>query len=231
MKIKNPKIVFCTQKSNPSECLVYNSMDRVSKTFKDDVTIRVFENNKESLAKRYNQAIKESYNDGTDCLILLHDDVMLDDDPISILESSFDNFDLVGVAGASKVEIKKPALWHLMGGGWTGGSIHGAVRHIINRDGMMCKELTYFGPTPHRVVMIDGVFMALNRNIIEKMTFDEKCPSNFHFYDLNFSLDCHQHGFKVGVENIRITHASHGLSEVTEDWKKGQDYFLEKYDN
>jgi hypothetical protein len=35
-------------------------------------------------------------------------------------------------------------------------------------------------------------------------------------------------GLKIGVTGITITHNSHGLSEITEDWKVGQQYFLEQ---
>lgn len=198
----------------------------------------MFNENKESLAKVYNEAIDKALKDDIDCLILVHDDVILEEDPIPKLEKLFDDYDLVGVAGASKIELKSPALWHLMGGGFQGGNLHGAVQHLSDticpsNDEVIhySKPTTNFGPYPHRVVMIDGVFMALNRYAMENMRFDEDCPAKFHFYDILNSLDFHLNGGRVGVGDILITHASPGLREFTEDWKNGEKWFLNKYEN
>jgi hypothetical protein len=180
-------------------------------------------NNREGLAKVYNgfldQAIKEKF----DYIILTHDDVWLEHDPRPKLENLFQEFDVIGVAGCSKAEIKSPALWHLMGKG----HLHGAVAHKHGDK----KYMTSFGPYPHRVVMIDGVFMALNRKAIETVRFDEDCPSKFHFYDCNFSARCLEKGLKIGVGDVMITHESPGLREFSDDWKNGEKFYLKNYGN
>ena len=188
-------------------------------------------NNKMPLCSIYNYEIKKALEDDVDCLILVHDDVILEENPIPKLEKLFDEYDLVGVAGASKIELKSPALWHLMGGGFNGGHLHGKVCHVVNEVGSEYGKShpSYFGPYPHRAVMIDGVFMALNRKAMETVEFDRKNPCKYHFYDLNYSLDCHLAGLKVGVGDILITHESPGLSAITQDWLNGEKYFLEKY--
>jgi hypothetical protein len=43
-------------------------------------------------------------------------------------------------------------------------------------------------------------------------------------------MDANLKKLKIGVTGINITHNSHGLSEITEDWKIGQEYFLKKYE-
>ena len=139
----------------------------------------------------------------------------------------FEKFDLIGVAGASSVEIKSPALWHLMGGGFNSGKLHGAVAHGTSEK----KQMTSFGPYPRRVVMIDGVFMAMNRTVMENVRFDETNPSKFHFYDLDFSSAVNKLGYRVGVGDIIITHESPGLREFTEEWKEGERWFLNKYES
>lgn len=173
-------------------------------------------------------AIDDALKDDIDCLILVHDDVTLEEDPVVKLEQLFDQFDLVGVAGASKIELKSPALWHLMGGGFQRGNLHGKVNHM---DALYGPQPTYFGPYPHRVVMIDGVFMALNKKVMETIRFDESNPCRFHMYDLQLSTDTHLAGLKVGVGDILITHASPGLREFTEDWLMGEQWFINKYNN
>ena len=48
-------------------------------------------------------------------------------------------------------------------------------------------------------------------------------------YDLDYSLTAHNKKFKVGVSDILITHASPGLTNVTDEFKKGEDWFLAKH--
>ena len=181
--------------------------------------------NEEGLATVYNKFLDEAITADYDYAMFIHDDVHLEHDPRPKLEKLFQEFDIVGVAGCSKAEIKSPALWHLMGGGWEGGNLHGAVAHG-NADR---KHMTSFGVYPHRVVMIDGVFMAFNRKAIETVRFDEDCPSDFHGYDILLSLSSIEKGLTIGVGDIMITHESEGLREFTDDWRKADKYIIEKY--
>jgi hypothetical protein len=48
-------------------------------------------------------------------------------------------------------------------------------------------------------------------------------------YDLDYSLAAHNAGFKVGVGDILITHASPGLTKTTDEFKQGEDWLLAKY--
>lgn len=184
-------------------------------------------NNRQGLANVYNEFLDLAIREKFDYVMFIHDDVHLEHDPRPKLEKLFQEFDIVGVAGCSKAKIKSPALWHLMGGGFGGGNIHGAVAHG-NADR---KHMTSFGVYPHRVVMIDGVFMAFNRKAIETVRFDEDCPSKWHMYDIACCLSSVEKGLKIGVGDIMITHESLGLQEFTEDWKAGDKYIVEKYGN
>lgn len=219
-EISNPRVVVVTQKSDPDRTIIHDYL------VKYDLPSQFCLNNTESLTKRYNEALDSAKEDGVDCLILVHDDVILQENPLEKLKYLFTEYDLVGVAGTSKITLQSPALWHLMGGGFGGGKLHGCVSHQI--DGQ--THPTYFGQYPSRVVMIDGVFMALNRTCIEFGSFDENIPSKFHFYDLDFSLACHKQGMRVGVGDIQITHLSPGLRSFTDEWKQGEQYFLQKYE-
>lgn len=178
-------------------------------------------NNTRSLAKIYNEFLDTAIREKFDYIIFVHDDVHLEHDPRQKLEKLFQEFDIVGVAGCSKAQVKHPALWHLMGQG----HLHGAVAHKHGDS----KYMTSFGPYPQRTVMIDGVFMAFNRKAIETVRFDEDCPSKFHFYDLNLCARALEKGLKIGVGDVMITHESPGLREFTEDWKAGEKYYLEAY--
>lgn len=232
MVIENPRVVVPTQEDCWGKTKIFESI----KSKNMDITM--FNQNKESLSKIYNESIERALQDNIDCLILVHDDVVLEENPKPKLEKLFDEYDLVGVAGTSKVNLQSPALWHLMGGGFNSGNLHGCVQHYgydrnpdWDSNAKLVKIPSNFGPYPHRVVMIDGVFMALNRKVMENCRFDESNPCKFHFYDLDFSTNCHLNKLKVGVGDILITHESPGLREFTQDWKNGEHWFLQKYGN
>jgi len=179
--------------------------------------------NTQSLAKVYNEFLDDAIKKDLDYIIFTHDDVWIEHDFRLNLQESFNSFDVVGVAGCSKAEITSPALWHLMGRG----HLHGAVAHKYGNS----KAMTSFGIYPHRVVIIDGVFIALNKKAIKSVRFDEQCPSKWHFYDLCFSARCLQNNLKIGVSDIIITHESHGLREFTDEWKMGEQYYMETYNS
>lgn len=220
--MSNSNICICTATKRGdwgfplTKSLIEHGLDRFTHTIL---------NNKKGLAEVYNNCLDLAIQKKFDYIMFIHDDVHLEHDPRPKLEKLFQEFDIVGVAGCSKAEMKSPALWHLMGGGFGGGNLHGAVAHG-NADR---KHMTSFGAYPQRVVMIDGVFMAFNRKAIETVRFDEDCPSGFHFYDLLATLSAHKQGLKVGVGDILITHESPGLQEFTDDWKAGEKYFLNKF--
>ena len=181
--------------------------------------------NTQGLAKTYNEFLDLAIKEKFEYVMFIHDDVHLEHDPRPKLEKLFQEYDIVGVAGCSKAEIKSPALWHLMGQGHLHGHLHGAVAHG-NADR---KHMTSFGVYPHRVVMIDGVFMAFNRKAIQTVRFDEECPSKWHYYDLCYCARAIEKGLKIGVGDIVITHESSGLKEFTGDWKSGESYYIQTY--
>lgn len=216
-------LIFCaTQKSKAEDTLLQKSIDKLD----IDCDIVFVLENTESLPIVYNKALKYAKEENYDCVIFIHDDVELEHDPIQKLESLFIEYDIVGVAGCSQATFNEPALWHLMGVGFNSGNLHGAVAHKSNDTQ---KTITGFGPYPAKVLMIDGVFMAIKYDSFEKVVFDEQNPAKFHFYDLDFSLNASINGLRVGVGDIYINHASPGLRSYTPEWLAGQKYFLEKY--
>jgi len=211
--------------SATKSCNALNSIRSQRQQFTSH-TVEVVNNNKKSLPVVYNKIIDKVIDSPAEWLVLCHNDINLENLDVSdrILQTGYD---VVGVAGPITANIKSPALWHLMGGGMDGVGLRGAVAHgTITK-----KHMTSFGPYPHRTVMLDGVFMAINRKVFEQIRFDESNPAKFHFYDLSYSLECHLKGFKVGVGDIQITHESPGLKEVTDEWKAGEKWFLNKYGN
>ena len=211
-------MIFSATAGKDTETLLWKTSENSSVIFK--------QNNKDSLQKVYNKAIDFAIQENIQNLVLVHDDVILENFTEDKLNELFKKYDVVGCAGSKIVNLKPPALWHLMGGGFGSSNLHGAVAHLDNKGK---KRMTPFGSYPNRVVIIDGVFMAIKRKVFQKIKFDESCPSKWHFYDLDYSMQCHKEGFKVGVGDILVTHNSPGLESFSEEFIKGQEWFLNKW--
>lgn len=215
------KFKFYTVSANES-CNVLLSL--YNQIYATPIQVHSVLNNTTSLSTVYNSFIDNALKEDIDWIILVHNDVEIEVDNVCerILQTGYD---VVGVAGATQVKLQSPALWHLMGGGFCGRNLRGAVAHGNKKQ----LQMTSFGPYPSRCVMIDGVFMAISRPVFENIRFDETNPAKFHFYDLSYSLECNNNKYKVGVGNIPIIHESKGLKEFTYEWKAGEKWFLEKY--
>lgn len=221
-----------TAKSNFYDSLVSSSLAKFDTDRR--FTYGFMPNNKDSLAKEYNKVIDVCLKNNTEWIIFCHDDIVIDtSDLISKLYTYDTMFDVVGVAGTSAVFKKDgiPNLWHILAKEQK--YTHGAVahfqdpKHTLNTD---ARFMTSFGTYPHPTILIDGVFMCIHRRAFSKIRFDESCPSRFHFYDLQYSLDCSLNRLRVGVGDIRITHASHGLRDINdEEFQLGNKWFAEKY--
>ena len=149
MEIGRPRMVCCSQKKDSELKTVELIKSRIDLNI--DYPIEVYEGNTYSLPIQYNRAIEEALKDNIDCLMLIHDDVILKEDPVPKLEKLFNRFDLVGLAGASSIELKSPALWHIMGGRFGSGHLHGMVNHWSEEHKRGFP--TNFGHYPMKVVI------------------------------------------------------------------------------
>jgi hypothetical protein len=210
------KLVVASQKDKLEDTFLYKSL--VTHGINPN-NVLFFGNNKQPLPVIYNEALDICK---TKLVIFTHDDVYINcGDFEKRIRYYSDMYDVFGLAGNTQITVKEPVLWHLM---TERQNLRGCVAHGMDENNYM---YTSFGPVPSRVLMIDGVFMAVNMPCNVK--FDESNPAHFHFYDLMFSLDCNLAKVKVGVGDIPIIHNSPGLSNVSEQWKQGQKYFLTKY--
>lgn len=220
--MKNELFICSATKGKKEDTLLWQTKG-------DEMEVFFKEGNKDSLQKVYNKAIDFAVKENFDHIILCHDDIILENFDYGKLKKHFETYDVLGVAGASQIKIQEPALWHLMGGGFGSGNLHGAVAHLHGDKSDTVKSMTAFGEYPHQSLIMDGVFLAISRKAFKKIRFDEKCPSGFHFYDLIYTLDASLAGLKCGVIDAYITHASPGLRTFTDEWKTGQKYFFNKY--
>lgn len=178
--------------------------------------------NARSLAENYNRFLTGEYADAI--VVFLHDDVQLGYHRRALgrlLHEAHQQFDIVGLAGATKLELCHPTVWHGMQRGASGGV---ACCH----DG---RWLYYvFGPTPARCECLDGFFLSVNveRLVAFRHRFDEQFT--FHHYDIDFCLTANRLGLTVGTWPIWAAHFSPGLGSFgNPEWQASSERFCRKY--
>ena len=221
-------IVACsiTRSSNSCQTKIFKNLEKINKNSKESVELNLQLNNTSmGLSEYYNNCI-DKYAKDCEYLIFVHDDVeFINMDLAYQVREGMKEYDILGVAGCRNPQIKDVNLWHLMS---TKHELRGFAGHSCSETGNEL-HVTSFGPSPNRVAMIDGVFMAIDcEKILETNTrFDDKF--RFHHYDLDFSISCNINKLKIGVYPILINHSSPGLREVTKEWEQSNNYFKEKW--
>jgi GT2 family glycosyltransferase len=157
----------------------------------------------ESIAAGYNRGIKKARGER---IILCHDDIEIITPELGrILEQRLGAFDLIGVAGSTRVT----------GPAW----VHAGPPHIFGQVAHWVANERYYDVhvwgAPARLIpgirVMDGVFLAGNRNVFEAIPFDEQTFRGFHLYDLDFTLRASLAGFKLAVCNdLMLIHNSAG---------------------
>ena len=179
------------------------------------------ENNGEfSLTEVYNKILNKSSND---IVILCHDDIYFDTKNWGnkILNHFKRNKDygILGLAGTTN--IPKSAKW------WEDFSkMKGIVNHEHEGKKWESKYSASKGNQLDDVVLVDGLFIVINKKNI-KQNFNEEIKG-FHFYDVDFSFRNFIEDVKIGVMyDVRVTHKS--IGQTNEQWEKNREIFAEKY--
>jgi hypothetical protein len=177
--------------------------------------------NKTGLPEVYNRYINNFFKDKK--VIFVHDDVLIEDLFIEEkLDIAFEKYDIVGLAGAKKIDTTRPKAWHLMSNkeDWVG-----EVGHA--HDGNTWT--TVFGPSKSRALVLDGLFLAVNvERLLETNTkFDENF--DFHHYDITFCINANNNKLKMGVAPIKVVHFGLGDSMNTPEWHNSSLKFEKLY--
>jgi len=193
-----------------------------------EINMQFINNNTKGLPEVYNDYLNDSKYEKYKWIIFSHSDLYIDDlclaDKLDAVRS---RFDIVGLAGATECKIEHPALWHIMGGGFGGGNLRGYVMHPSGQDTI---SATGFGPTPAQVVVLDGLFIAVNVTETNKKGWKFDSRFRFHHYDVASTLQAHKLGLRLGVAPINAIHDSPGLLSLEDpEWSKSNKKFLEEY--
>jgi GT2 family glycosyltransferase len=208
-------VIYCTREPNPKHT------EHIKKT-SGVKAIEVIEivNNGEPITKAYNRGIKQATND---IIVLCHDDIILSEDWAKKIIKHFNTTDygILGVAGTTR--LAENGVWwqdrHLM---------VGCVKHSHNGRTWESRYSYSNGIKEIDVVLVDGLFIAINKTKIKK-DFDENYDG-FHFYDVTFCIRNKAEGVRIGVIfDVHITHKSIGM--VNESWEKNRQQFVLEYGN
>ena len=173
-----------------------------------------------SLSEAYNIILEKSSND---IVVLCHDDIYFEKKNWGnkILKHFKRNPDygILGVAGSTK--LPKSAKW------WEDPKkMRGIVNHEHEGKKWTSKYSTSLGNRIEDVVLVDGLFMVLNKNNIKK-PFNEEVKG-FHMYDVDFCFRNYIEDVKIAVlYDIRITHLS--IGQTNEQWEKNREQFSDTY--
>jgi hypothetical protein len=175
--------------------------------------------NGQSLTDVYNDILNESEND---IVVLCHDDIYFDNKSwgFKILEHfKKTDYGILGVAGSTI--LPKSGMW------WEDRrKMVGIVNHEHEGKKWESKYSNDLGNKIHQTVLIDGLFMVVNKSRIQE-NFDTNVKG-FHLYDVDFCFRNYIKDVKIGVMfNIRITHKSIGMTN--EQWDLNRQEFSTKY--
>jgi hypothetical protein len=180
----------------------------------------IIRDNKRGLSDLYNEYLNKKEHQ-KDILLFVHDDVELED--IFLVEKLLNSpYEVTGLAGAKSIDLSKTPAWHLM----SDKNTHvGEVAHTS--QGQVWTSV--FGPTNSRALVLDGLFLAVDVEVVttKGAKFDE--DFKFHHYDIAFCLDCNAKKIKMGVLPIRVVHHGLGDSMRTQDWIDNAKRFTQKF--
>jgi hypothetical protein len=216
----NIKIVSCTR-GIKTDTVLYQSL--LHSTYGDCVIW--YEHNDKPLTVCYNEVI-DSYRKETDqpIIVFVHDDVWLDDINFPEKLKTYSNrYDIMGVAGATKVNMNNEVIaWHLINGDCK----YGSVMHRSNGVYFM-SDFSAGKKTPKQVLTIDGLFMAMTPSAYNDIKFDYQFM--WDFYDLDLCIEAYNHKLNVGVIPIQVTHESCGEGVNSYKYKEAQKLFTHKW--
>jgi GT2 family glycosyltransferase len=218
MKYSNISIVVSSHLSKEENKLFENHLKKTIGLKNPEILI--YENfNEYSLTEIYNIGLHESTND---IVLFVHNDIFFNTNnwgKILLNKFESDEYGIIGIAGTT--DLSSNGVW------WTDSSkMIGSVFHKHNNKTFESKYSNLYNKEIIEAVVVDGLFIGVNKNKIEK-SFVETFKG-FHFYDISFCLENYLNGVKIGVIfDIKVTHNSIGMTN--EQFENNRKLFAEEY--
>jgi hypothetical protein len=209
-------VIYCTRESKPEH---KEHLIKSSGLHKHIEVIEII-NNGEPLTRAYNRGLKQAKYKH---VVFCHDDLVVETKQwgVKLLKQFEKNpeYGIIGVAGSKHMPVS---------GQWweKRNKMYGRVQHTHEGKTWLSTYSDDLGQELEEVVVVDGVFFAIDKNKI-KVNFNENVEG-FHFYDITFCFENYLAGTKVGVSTIvRVNHQSIGMTN--EQWEKNRADFSEAY--
>ena len=192
----------------------------------------IVKDNSAGLPEVYNRFLIEKNKNKI--VLFVHDDSEIHD--LNLVEKlNESSWDITGLAGASQFAIQDKNLWHTSAPRET---FSGSVSHpLCWQEGNQIKVdksrqiTTFFGPTPQRCLVLDGLFIAVDveRALEVEFMFDER--HKFHHYDIASCLLANEKKLKMGTMPINVLHHGLGNSYMTPEWEASNEIFKKNWQN
>lgn len=173
------------------------------------------------ICQAYNLLAKQAKGD---YLCFIHDDVLFSE--IGWGHNFIANFkksDVFGVAGG-KYKSSIPSGW-----GISGYNCMKFTQAYQKREPQLFFQESSPNDVLEEVVILDGVFLAMKKEVYESCQFDETLFKGFHGYDYDFSLNVRRKFKLFVVKNIPIIHFSEGRNDKI--WLEAQVMIINKWKN
>lgn len=201
-------IIICSRTKTINGLLAEN----IKNTIGCDYEMVVIDNSEGqySIFEAYNLGLKKSKGN---YLCLIHDDIIFQTIGWGNITNQILNSNkaigLIGVAGA-KVKTKMASTWW---DNYEGQGVINIIQHHKDKE-IEVHNSGFENEQDVKVVVIDGVFMAMRRD--SRISFHSKMKG-FHAYDLNISFEYMKYGYEIIVTNqILLEHFSSGV--INEPW-------------
>ncbi len=176
--------------------------------------------------------ICEAYNIGAerstyDILCFMHEDIKFhtQDWGKNVFKTLQDiSIGLIGVAGG-QVKTKNPEGWWVPGGSYVRSNL---IQSFPDDTPTFTNYYNPYDEPISDVVTVDGVWFCCRKSVWKENRFDSTVLKEFHFYDLDFSLQIFKKGLRVCVVyDVLLEHFSPG--SVNKSWVKNAAIFSKKW--
>ena len=181
--------------------------------------------NRRGLPDVYNTSI--SARNENEYLVFIHDDVWIDDYYfVDRIIEGLRHFEVLGVAG-NRRRMPRQTSWAFVGADFSwddDANLTGSIATGPSPFGAICL----FGPVPAECELLDGVFLAARRSVLQahNVMFDPRFQ--FHMYDVDFCRTARQQGLRLATWPICMTHQSEGAFG-TPQWHEMMQTYLDKW--
>lgn len=186
--------------------------------------------NARSIFSAYHDAFQKINPNFDDITIFCHDDIEIRETPenfVNKLKNSLSDEEVGFVGPAGTMKLDSEAVWW-DASLWQAGKHRGTVHHL---DPQKKEYVTHYGE-PGDVVVLDGLFLAAKRKVIDEISL--KKPTYFEgewdFYDIHYTSQAYLKGYTNKVISLNILHNSIGELVGRDSWYKNKQAFINNND-